>query len=1211
MHVSTWLVTLASVFQGPSAGILNKNNILYLIEQGEFVFIFKRYNYDERPMPKKNLCQYVLYWILSLFSLPVAAQYPVPQVVGQPSLTERWLSLKPRSCGTDVMLTNWRQTPAFRQKEKHTNHAILMNTNMLAAADYTLPVVFHIVNEDPASITDQQITDALAALNDAYGKTGAFAGARSDTRIQFCLAKTDPNGGATTGILRTKSYLGDFDADMEGEDLIALGKWDGSRYINIWLVSGIKSEFLQTFECGAWTRLHMAGYAGAGGDVVVSGLGVDLVAHEMGHYLSLIHTFAAQDCKNDDCTTDGDMVCDTPPDKSINGGFPCSNPENSCSTDTLSGFTTDVPDLPDNFMDYGGGTGCIMSFTEGQAQRMRDFIGSALPGMIGSTLCNPPCASTAVAAFTKDADYPLVGSTVNFTNTSTGATGYEWLVDGVVSSTGANFSLAVPLKRTYVVTLRAYDAGGCFSGLQDILQVNCGVTARYYPDKRKIASRQGIQTDSVVFTNRSVNANAWSWRIKLGATETEVATTEHLTYEFLTPGTYQVRLIATNGSCADTTNYITIVVDDPTADGAVYLSSVECYDQTKLRIQLYFYNFGYQAIPKNTEVSFYNGNNVSLGTYLLPYDLKGKCASYLETYILDAGGQATDSLYAVFNDPQTVTESNYNNNKALLSGYTFRIQLAPADIAMTPAQTIDLTPAVVTGGAITSVLWTPASYLNCDNCTTTTFTAPYRSDTLYRQSVKVMTTNNCFDTAGMTIHIPPVDDYTANVLRTECGRNDSMYVSFEICNGYTPGNIPKDLVLRFYDATGTLIGNDYIIPGYSAAACATYGVMLKGTSPFNITVVPDLWPETDTTNNSVVGTYILPTGAILPADTLVMRGSVYTLRSTTQHFTPLSYAWTAEAANKLSCTTCATPGMTVKDSAGIDLVMTNQYGCLLPVKGMVRLIPPDFTMDIKEVKCYDNTHTMVTFEICTGNGYDSIPRDITVTFYDGSAQLKPIFIYPNALADTCHTYTHIVATPGSGELSAVVNAVQTLKESDYSNNDGVATILPFTVAFEPDTVITERGMDVKLAPVYTGETPVSYTWAPVDGLSCSDCTAPIAHAVTATDYRLAIKNEYFCTDTAYLYLRTHVKDLFAMPNAFSPNGDGVNDIFYIISAKDISVIQDFLIFDRWGNMVFERHNGAPNDKTFGWDGSGAKTGVYVYFINAGKATMKGTVLLIK
>src|SRR4029077_13236945 len=97
--------------------------------------------------------------------------------------------------------------------------------------------------------------------------------------------------------------------------------------------------------------------------IVTTGFG-QLLVHEMGHYLSLRHTFNLGDCSNANCNVDGDGVCDTPPSSTFGACFV----QNSCSSDTLSGFTTDVPDLNENFMCYST---CRNSFTPGQAEKMR------------------------------------------------------------------------------------------------------------------------------------------------------------------------------------------------------------------------------------------------------------------------------------------------------------------------------------------------------------------------------------------------------------------------------------------------------------------------------------------------------------------------------------------------------------------------------------------------------------------------------------------------------------------------------------------------------------------------------------------------------------------------------------------------------------------------------------------------------------------------
>src|SRR5579862_375940 len=219
---------------------------------------------------------------------------------------------------------------------------------------YVIPVVFHIISSNPFAITDQSIIDAVKDLNDAFAHTGVYASGPpgANTQITFCLAKTDPNGGNTTGITRTQSVLGNFDSDIEDDKMKNLISWDPKTYCNIWLVDTVLNEFLTSFSCGLWTRHFNTGYAtftpgDLGDGIVTTGFGPTLAAY-MGTYLGLKFTFSLGSCTNNNCAVDGDGICDTPP-SSVAGGS-CSSPQNSCSTDTISGFTRDVPDLTSNFM---------------------------------------------------------------------------------------------------------------------------------------------------------------------------------------------------------------------------------------------------------------------------------------------------------------------------------------------------------------------------------------------------------------------------------------------------------------------------------------------------------------------------------------------------------------------------------------------------------------------------------------------------------------------------------------------------------------------------------------------------------------------------------------------------------------------------------------------------------------------------------------------
>jgi gliding motility-associated-like protein len=74
-----------------------------------------------------------------------------------------------------------------------------------------------------------------------------------------------------------------------------------------------------------------------------------------------------------------------------------------------------------------------------------------------------------------------------------------------------------------------------------------------------------------------------------------------------------------------------------------------------------------------------------------------------------------------------------------------------------------------------------------------------------------------------------------------------------------------------------------------------------------------------------------------------------------------------------------------------------------------------------------------------------------------------------------------------------------------------------------------------------------------------------------------VYNSYGCYDTAMVTVEVRPEDRFFIPNTFTPNGNGLNDIFMpaILGAEDYH----FMIFDRWGELIFETH-----DVNVGWDG---------------------------
>jgi gliding motility-associated-like protein len=92
-----------------------------------------------------------------------------------------------------------------------------------------------------------------------------------------------------------------------------------------------------------------------------------------------------------------------------------------------------------------------------------------------------------------------------------------------------------------------------------------------------------------------------------------------------------------------------------------------------------------------------------------------------------------------------------------------------------------------------------------------------------------------------------------------------------------------------------------------------------------------------------------------------------------------------------------------------------------------------------------------------------------------------------------------------------------------------------------------------------------------------------------------------------------------IPNTFSPNGDGMNDIFFP-RGTGLFNIKSFRIFNRWGQLIFERYNVAPNTVSQGWNGTyngkDVQTDVYVYMMevvceNGSIIPMKGNVTLLR
>ncbi|MDP4213720.1 MAG: gliding motility-associated C-terminal domain-containing protein [Bacteroidota bacterium] len=939
------------------------------------------------------------------------------------------------------------------------------------AGNLVVPVVFHIISQNPAATTDQQIMDAVADLNNAFAHTGPYTAGTAgvNTGIRFCLAKIDPEGGNTTGITRTQSVLGDFDSDLENDKLKNLVSWNTREYCNIWCVDGVKNEYLTKFSCGTWSRRHDIGSgtfdssADYRDGIVTKEFGSSL-ASLMGSYLGLKYTFT-QGCTNNNCHTDGDGVCDTPP--ASGPASSCTAAQNSCSSDTLSGFTRDMPDLTANFMSLSGD--CASSFTAGQAAKMRSNLNAARNALVSGNKCNAPCAENIIAGFTRDNWLPKTGDPINFKAVSTGGTNYQWSVNGVVvGSNSPTYSMPSAPPGKTKVSLKVYNANAsCYASYSDFIIANCGVMARFYPDVRQIASKESIMEDSILFTNRSVNATSYHWWMSndKGMSPQIVSTAFNLNYKFKVPGSYAVWLIATNGSCSDTTEKFSFPVYDPTVDGTVSLNNVQCYQQTKINATISICNYGYAPVPTGTPVSFYdadprNGNAHKLSTvFYTKAPIAGRCCNSFTTTI-NVNEPGLNQLYAVFNDngnsipltlPNTkLPEANYANNVDSQANFQFHVTVFPDSATLQPGDSLQLS-AEASNGLVSSYVWSSSQDLNCTQCANPYFIAEYK---VYDITKKLVATssNACTDSSFTALHIPSADDYQISIDSLDCAGADSLHASFTICNNFIRGRIPLGLTVSFYDAdpteaTAHLLGPVFSTPTANAARCASYEGFFKRSG----------------------------TGKVFAA---------------------------------------------VNDNAG------------------------------------------------------------------GS----------------------------TGSADSV------FQEARFDNNKDTLSITPFTVTISPSDTTVSRLTSFTLNPQISGGQPRSFKWEPLQYLSCSDCSSPVVTPAATTQYQLTVQNAYACAATGTANIKTFSGGRVNIPNGFTPNNDGRNDVFYILGSEDVKMLKDFSIFNRWGQKVFQVTNAEANDPQFGWNGllngKPADTGTYVYFVtiaftDGSTQLFKGTVVLIR
>jgi hypothetical protein len=231
-----------------------------------------------------------------------------------------------------------------------------------------IPVVVHILYKDASqNVSDERITQQIDILNKAFRLSTPdtskipfyFQEFAADCRIEFVLARIDPSGRATTGIVRKNTWVTLFGLDdrIKNTDQGGDEAWDRDRYLNIWV--GALAGGVVGYSSPLGGPKEKDGIAirtdafGPGASALYNG-GKTLV-HEVGHWLGLRHIWGDASCGDD-------QVDDTPKQRSANRGCP-SGIKISCDNAPYG-------DMYNNYMDQVNDE-CMLLFTKGQMNRMR------------------------------------------------------------------------------------------------------------------------------------------------------------------------------------------------------------------------------------------------------------------------------------------------------------------------------------------------------------------------------------------------------------------------------------------------------------------------------------------------------------------------------------------------------------------------------------------------------------------------------------------------------------------------------------------------------------------------------------------------------------------------------------------------------------------------------------------------------------------------
>lgn len=430
-----------------------------------------------------------------------------------------------------------------------------------------IPVVVHLIhNGRQENLTNAEVVAMLQQCNrqinmeiENFDQTPeVFKKLAAKTRIQLRLAKKDPNGKCTDGIVRVETSLTDMYSNhycsgpYPQDKILQMSHWPPERYLNLYIIRRIVKPDGGSIP-GAYGTFPFNDFScntGKGRDGIFityeslynySTRISTTLSHELGHWLGLYHIWGNAGSSDDSCF-DSDGIADTPnqsgPSSVCFDRFPfitCNNGPNG------NMFT--------NFMDYGN---CLTQFTPKQVEKMHAVLTTSASGRsdLWSTLnravytrttspynFNTGCVNEMpIASFrttsnngvftipTVDSYFSQVSSQeffkcgdavqIDFTNTSSfNAARIQWSFEGGIPSTSTALNPSIIYKKggTYQVKMIAFNQSGSDTTVQNIKIID--YDNRSYPPQNAKENFENYQhIDEYGWSNTSFDQNRWVLR---------------------------------------------------------------------------------------------------------------------------------------------------------------------------------------------------------------------------------------------------------------------------------------------------------------------------------------------------------------------------------------------------------------------------------------------------------------------------------------------------------------------------------------------------------------------------------------------------------------------------------------------------------------------------------------------------------------------------